>query len=114
MKPVLSLGQSCFLVAFMVAAGAALLPVRANGLQSVQLQPKVDCTCRYKGQDYQVGDMLCLSSPDGPQLARCGFVFNNTSWNFTGTGCLYSAADPTSPRTLSYSMITLPKRRVSF
>lgn len=68
--------------------------VLADGSQTAQGQPKIDCTCRYQGQDFQLGDMICLKSPNGPQLARCGFVQNNTSWNFTGAGCVYSSATP--------------------
>lgn len=39
-----------------------------------------NCTCRYFGQSYEVGAVLCLRGPAGPQLARCSMNQNITSW----------------------------------
>lgn len=76
-----------------MAAALAL----AAGLSAASAQqaspgsnPGIDCTCRYKGQDYRLGQMVCLRSPAGPQMARCGMVLNNTSWQFTGRFCAVS------------------------
>ncbi|MDP2619074.1 MAG: hypothetical protein Q8P46_02685 [Hyphomicrobiales bacterium] len=48
------------------------------------------CTCRHKGQNFELGALVCLRSPQGPQLARCGVFLNNTSWQFTGQSCVVS------------------------
>lgn len=72
-----------------LAAGLITLPAIAD-TQPRAGQPTVPCTCRFQGQDYQLGDKICLNLPNGPQQAECGFVLNNTSWNMTGTSCLYS------------------------
>lgn len=74
----------------MLAAGWTITPAHADGLMNIQGLPGLNCTCRYRGQDFQLGDRVCLNSPDGPQQAECGFVLNNTSWNFTGLSCVYS------------------------
>lgn len=60
------------------------------------------CTCRYKGNDYSVGDVICLKGPDGPQMAQCGYVLNNTSWNMTKAPC------PTASNTLQ-NQTKIPK-----
>ncbi len=80
----------CLIAGVSLAIGLAAAPARAEGLMNVQGQPGLNCTCRYRGQDFQLGDRVCLNSPDGPQQAECGFVLNNTSWNFTGLSCVYS------------------------
>lgn len=75
----------------LLAASLSLTPALAEGMTRIQGQPAPNCTCRYRGQDFQLGDRVCLNSPDGPQQAECGFVLNNTSWNFTGLSCAYSS-----------------------
>lgn len=49
--------------------------------------PRVNCTCRFRGEDFQLGSEVCLKGPKGPQLARCATFLNNTSWQFTDTPC---------------------------
>jgi len=51
-----------------------------------------DCTCRSQGRDYELGKSVCLQSPKGPRIATCGMVLNNTSWQFSETPCVVSAA----------------------
>ena len=46
-----------------------------------------NCTCRYKGQSYALDTCVCLSTSDGPRMACCGLVLNNTSWKFTKNRC---------------------------
>ncbi len=46
-----------------------------------------NCTCRYKGQSYALDSCVCLSTSDGPRMACCGMVLNNTSWKFTKQHC---------------------------
>ncbi len=46
-----------------------------------------DCTCRAQGRDFELGQTACLASPNGPRLATCGMVLNNTSWQITRRPC---------------------------
>ena len=47
-----------------------------------------DCTCRALGRDFELGRVVCLSTPNGPRLATCGMVLNNTSWRISDTPCV--------------------------
>ncbi|MCK7611521.1 hypothetical protein [Roseibium sediminicola] len=47
----------------------------------------VSCTCRYKGQDYGLGESICLKGSDGMRMATCAMVLNNTSWEFSNAPC---------------------------
>lgn len=42
-----------------------------------------DCKCRFAGQRYQQGEMICIAG----KLARCGMYLNNSSWTFTAEVC---------------------------
>lgn len=67
------------------------------GVSSVA-QSEPNCTCRYKGQSYALDTCVCLSTSEGPRMACCGLVLNNTSWNFTKKLCPvveYSTPKPT-------------------
>ena len=46
-----------------------------------------DCTCRVEGRSVAVGATACLRTSDGPRLAECGMVLNNTSWKNTSRPC---------------------------
>jgi hypothetical protein len=63
---------------------------------------QADCTCRALGRNFDLGGTACLTTPDGPRLAVCDMVLNNTSWKFSATPCLVSgpAAPPSTPRPL--------------
>lgn len=56
---------------------------------------RADCTCRYDGRSYEFGTVLCLRTPDGVRLARCGMVQNNTFWDFLEQPC--PSASTTKP-----------------
>lgn len=45
------------------------------------------CTCRAKGRDYELGEVVCLPTSAGPRLATCGMELNNTSWHVTSQPC---------------------------
>jgi hypothetical protein len=71
-----------------------------------------DCTCRGRdGFDFQLGALMCLNTANGPQLARCEMVLNNSSWKVTGESCptagasripdTFSALPPTFATTLA-------------
>ncbi len=49
--------------------------------------PVVDCTCRHRGEDFHIGETICIRSAEGLNLAVCSMVLNNTSWKVTRTPC---------------------------
>lgn len=53
-----------------------------------------DCTCRYRGVSYAVSSCVCIDTGEGPRLACCGIVLNNTSWSFTDQACPVTRRDP--------------------
>ena len=52
-----------------------------------------DCTCRALGRDFELGRVVCLSTPGGARLATCGMVLNNTSWRISDTPCVSAHRD---------------------
>jgi hypothetical protein len=74
-----------FLPAFLFALAGA-----AGGVTDAA----ADCTCRSQGRDFELGQSTCLQTPSGARIATCGMVLNNTSWQFTATPCVVSAAPP--------------------
>ncbi len=46
-----------------------------------------DCTCRNAGKDVPEGQSACLQTADGPKIATCARVLNNTSWKITKQSC---------------------------
>lgn len=52
------------------------------------------CTCRFKGQSFAIDSCVCLSTSEGPRMACCGYVLNNTSWNFTKKLCPVAEGSP--------------------
>ena len=78
----LSVRLACFCVAI-VCAG------------SVGSAAETQCTCRAASQSYAVGTCACLDRPGGGnELACCGTVLNNTSWQFTGKSCPIARNEP--------------------
>ena len=47
-----------------------------------------DCTCRAGGENYELGQTVCLSTPQGFRLAVCAMVLNNTSWKISSDACV--------------------------
>ena len=56
-----------------------------------------DCTCRARGQEFELGQSTCLATPQGARVATCGMVLNNTSWHFSDTPCVVSDAPVRRP-----------------
>lgn len=75
-----------FLAALPIIGAAPVFDAQAQG---------VSCTCRYKGQDYGLGESICLKGQDGPRMATCGMVLNNTSWRFSDAPCPVSRLNMT-------------------
>jgi hypothetical protein len=56
-----------------------------------------DCTCRARGQAFELGQSTCLATPKGARIATCGMVLNNTSWQFSETPCVVADAPARKP-----------------
>src|SRR5262245_28673108 len=54
------------------------------------------CACRYDGQRYEYGSVVCLNTPAGQRLARCEMVQNVTFWRFLETACPQANLDDES------------------
>lgn len=78
--------MSALAITLAVLIGAlALLLTAAQAQQATK--PNVPCTCRYQGEDYSIGDSICLGSGTSTRVATCSMVLNNTSWKFSTTPC---------------------------
>jgi hypothetical protein len=78
-----------FALLALALAGAAL-PAFAHEPQPAQTQlghDPADCYCRAQGKTFAVGETVCLRTSEGPRMAQCGMVLNNTSWRFTERPC---------------------------
>jgi hypothetical protein len=64
-----------------------------------------DCTCRYFGVNYRLGETVCLRGPEGPRLARCSMLLNNTTWESLERSCPTSGR---APLTLAAAPLCLP------
>jgi hypothetical protein len=69
-----------------LADGSPRDNVTETGIQ-VQLRGSPYCVCRAPGRTFDVGQTACLPTPNGPRLAECSIVINNTSWRFTDRPC---------------------------
>lgn len=56
----------------------------------------IPCLCRFRGQDYRLGDAVCMTTHVGTVIARCDLSLNNTTWVPTGEPCTLSMV-PRSP-----------------
>ena len=64
-----------------------------------QLHDPANCFCRAQGRTFAVGETACLRTGEGPRVAECGMVLNNTSWQFSDTPCVVSSSvDPPADR----------------
>lgn len=50
----------------------------------------IPCRCRYRGQTYRLGDVVCMNTHLGTVLTRCELFLNNTSWMPTRKPCTIS------------------------
>lgn len=55
---------------------------------------RADCTCRYNGGTTDVGDTVCMKTPNGARLARCDMALNNPSWTFLDAPCPSANVSP--------------------
>jgi hypothetical protein len=64
---------------------------------------QADCTCRAQGRMFEQGQAACLPTPNGPRIATCGMVLNNSSWEFSQVPCVSSQALPQQPPAVAHS-----------
>lgn len=86
--------RGALLAAAVLLTGFGFSPAYSGGLNSGKAKsvttiqaPAVNCTCRYRGTDYHLGDAVCLNGPSGPRMATCDMVLNNTSWSMSESPC---------------------------
>jgi len=77
----------------------AALPMLAAPSVARADGPYSNCTCRYGGADFRLGQVVCIRG----KLAMCGMVANNTSWRFTGQACPVSSLHTPAPARLAMS-----------
>ncbi len=68
----------------------ALLPVAA-------LASEPEDTCRYFGEDFPQGAVICSDTPGGPRLNECAMALNNPTWKVRQEAC--APAREQKPRT---------------
>jgi len=59
---------------------------------------RADCTCRYDGGRVELGQTVCMKTPQGERLARCDMAINNPSWTFIDALCPTASLSPAPPR----------------
>lgn len=50
----------------------------------------IPCRCRYQGETYRLGDVVCMRTHLGTVLTRCELFLNNTSWMPSREPCAIS------------------------
>jgi hypothetical protein len=68
-------------------AGAHDPTASRRDLAQSQGHDPINCYCRAQGKSFAVGEIACLRTAEGPRIAECGMVLNNTSWQFTARPC---------------------------
>ena len=61
--------------------------VARESVAQSQSHDPMNCYCLAQGKSFAVGETACLRTADGPRIAECGMVLNNTSWRFTARPC---------------------------
>ena len=63
-----------------------------HGVISGATGQPIPCLCRYKGRGFQVGERVCMQTPNGIVLTRCDLFLNNTTWVPSDEPCSISRA----------------------
>jgi hypothetical protein len=50
-----------------------------------------ECMCRAKGQEWRLGETICLQTATGERLATCTMDLNVTSWRISDVPCATSS-----------------------
>ena len=86
----LALGAMLAASALLARPDAALAhdpAAMSGGIVQAQAHDPMNCYCRAQGKTFAVGEIACLRTSEGPRVAECGMVLNNTSWQFTARPC---------------------------
>jgi hypothetical protein len=60
---------------------------------------QADCRCRGSdGTFFELGELACIRTAKGPQLARCEMALNNSSWTVVREDCPEANATPVPRR----------------
>lgn len=51
----------------------------------------IPCRCRFNGNSYRLGEIVCMKTHVGTVLTRCDIVENNTSWMPSREPCVPDA-----------------------
>src|SRR5262249_1606011 len=63
----------------------------AIGAVSFAAAAEPKCACRAQGHSFELGQWACVRTPNGPRIAICVMVLNNTSWQISDTPCVSAA-----------------------
>ncbi len=85
-------------------SGAAILAV--YGLL-VPAQAGPNCTCRYAGENYKIGEIMCIRG----RLSRCEMQLNNTSWRMLEKTCPQAHLMTPAGKDMTYAMAVLGGQR---
>jgi hypothetical protein len=77
---------------------AGILAAALAALISAPPGARADCTCRYAGGAVELGQTVCMKTPQGERLARCDMALNNPSWTFIDAPCPTASLTPPPPR----------------
>lgn len=60
---------------------------------------RAECNCLYNGERYEQEDTVCMRTPQGMQMARCGMLDNIAWWEMLDEPCQgqVSALPPPRP-----------------
>lgn len=65
---------------------------------------RAECNCLYNGQRYEQEDTVCMRTPQGQRMARCGMLDNIAWWEMLDEPC---------PGTVSDRRQALPRRSLA-
>jgi hypothetical protein len=88
-----------------VAQGAAPEPGEAwkssphHGVTNEATGKPIPCVCRFRGQDFRLGQAVCMQTHLGLVIAKCDLQLNNTTWAPTTESCTVSSIKPIPQQT---------------
>lgn len=87
MRPRSTAYAAALVISFASASARAEEAQTGAGTAMAQAGHSPECVCRAQGRTFAVGESVCLRTADGPRMALCGMVLNNTSWQVTERSC---------------------------
>lgn len=71
----------------LASAGSALMPLSAWA----QATKRPECKCQNYGRFINAGDIACIRTHKGPQMAKCVMRGNVTDWDFLDEECAHTS-----------------------